>query len=163
MNTRKQIRLKDYDYSQNGCYFITICTADKRPTLSKIVEVPIAADTPRPKETTDFVPELSPTGKIADDAIRAIPNHYVGVFVDSYVIMPNHIHLLLRLERNDEPVAAVPEIIRQLKGYVAKRCGKAVWQKSYYEHVIRSEPEYREILQYINENPAKWCEDSLYL
>ena len=86
--------------------------------------------------------------------------------VDNYVIMPNHIHLLLIIcaDENGRPMVAptVSRVIQQLKGYVTKRIGYSIWQKLYYDHVIRGREDYNEINKYIHENPARWFYDELY-
>ena len=106
---------------------------------------------------------MSWIGKIVESAIEEIPNHYENVLLDRYVIMPDHIHLLLRIENENgramlAPTAStsVSEIVRQMKGYVTKQCGRAIWQRSYYDHIIRNEQDYLEIWQYIEGNPSKW-------
>lgn len=91
--TRKKNRLDNFDYSQNGVYFITICVKDRKPILSKIS---VGADIIRPNKI-----ELTKIGKIIDYSIKSIPIHYDSIFVDNYVIMPNHIHLLLRINNDN--------------------------------------------------------------
>lgn len=161
---RKTIRLKDYDYSQAGYYFVTICIQDKKMLLWSDVGA-----------VTDC-PNLTETGKLIETALKNIETIYPDVFVDEYVIMPNHIHFILVIE-NGRPMVAptVSHIIQQFKGYVTKNCRgdhrspvsspenpPAIWQKSYYEHVIRNEQDLREIREYIINNPTKWLEDEYY-
>ncbi len=85
---RKPTRLKDYDYSQNGAYFITICTAKRKPLLCEIV----GADIGRPNVN------LTEYGEIVKTAIDELPLHYKMVVIDKYVIMPNHLHLIMHIE-----------------------------------------------------------------
>ena len=98
---------------------------------------------------------------------------YQDIFVDKYIIMPNHIHMILVLcdtdtvesgtMRASSPTAAlIPGVIRSLKTLVAKECGFSFWQRSYHDHIIRNEDEYLRIWQYIYENPARWSEDIYY-
>lgn len=87
---RKPNRLTGYDYSQPGCYFITICTAGRQPILRRGVQCAPASE----------IPPLTEIGEITERAIQSIPNHYPYVFVEKYVVMPNHIHLMLRIEGN---------------------------------------------------------------
>lgn len=89
---RKQNRLTDYDYAQNGAYFITICVNDRKPILSSIT---VGADIIRPNNI-----KLTNIGKVVDYSINSILLHYDGVFVDNYVIMPNHIHMIIRIEND---------------------------------------------------------------
>lgn len=153
---RKPNRLKDYDYSRNGIYFITICTKEHRCILSKIV----GASTARPNET-----QLTNIGIVVEKGIKGIEEHYKNIFVDNYVIMPNHIHLLIRIENPDGRAVLAPtisRIIQQAKGYVTKQLGTSIWQKLYYDHIIRDEEDYFTKWQYIENNPAKWFEDEMY-
>ena len=146
---RKKNRLSTYDYSEIGFYFITICTEDKRCVLGHIAE----------SEEQPHV-ELSRWGTAVDAAIRGIPSHYPYVTLDKYVIMPNHIHLILWLK--EENRASVSHIIQQMKGAVTKQLGVSIWQKSFHDHVIRGDEDYREIWQYIENNPLKWTLDRYY-
>ncbi len=155
---RKPTRLKDYDYSTPGTYFITICVKERKAVLSKII---VGASIARPKEI-----HLTQYGKIVETAINNIPKHYPIISVDNYVIMPDHIHLLLRIhcDENGLPMVAptINRVIQQTKGIIAKQIGFSIWQKSYNDHIIRCLDDYRNIWEYIDNNPAKWEEDSLY-
>ena len=154
---RKPTRLKDYNYSSAGVYFVTVCTKDKKPLLWNNVGASIA----RPQSAN-----LSVYGKIVDDAIRQIPIHYPDVNVDNYVVMPNHIHLLLSIEGNIDgrPMVAptISRVIQQMKGYVSKQIGYSIWQKLFIDHIIRNERDYIEHYTYIDNNPIKWELDDLY-
>jgi len=151
---RKPYRLKDYDYSSDGAYFITICTKDKKPVLSKIS---VGTSIARPSEI-----QLTKIGVIVEKGIQEISKHYRNVFVDSYVIMPNHIHIILMIQNDSGRPMVVPtisRIIQQFKGYVSKQAGKPIWKEKSYDHIIRDDYDYMVHLQYIEENPAKWAED----
>lgn len=150
---RKHPRLKNYDYSQNGCYHLTICVKDRRPILSKVI----------PADNPAFRPQIqySNVGKIVDQYIQNIPSVYPGVFLDHYVIMPNHVHLLLSLPL--QQVTSVPTIIRSLKRMVNRVLGQSIWQDSYYDVVIRNDSMYQCEWTYIDNNPDKWAEDELYV
>ena len=112
---RKNIRLNQYDYSKNGGYFITICTKDKKQVFWNNV----GADIIRPGNYA-----LSKYGQIVDNVILDISNHYENIFVDKYVIMPNHVHLILII-RNEEGRAmhapTVARVIQQMKGIATKQ------------------------------------------
>lgn len=148
--TRKQIRLKTYNYSQNGYYFITICTKDRNELFCN--------KNAKLKEDNTF--ELSEKGKVVDDSIKNIEEIYTDVKTDYYVIMPNHIHLLLSIKNSSD--ISISRIIKQTKGLVTKRIGSSIWQKSFYDHVIRNEQDYYEIVRYIQMNPLKWENDKYY-
>ena len=158
---RKENRLRCYDYTEDGVYFLTICTDRRRPILSQIVDRSI----PLPDHVYEPVPEivLSEIGSVAEELIQDIPNRYDGVCADAYVIMPNHIHMLLQVERKGGRAMPVPtgapsisHIIQQFKGAVTKRAKAVVWQSHFYDHVIRNETDYLACLRYIEENPLKW-------
>ena len=154
---RKPNRLKDYDYSQNGAYFITICTHKHKPILSHIT---VGTTIGRLNEVT-----LTQIGTIVQQGIMGMNEHYENVFVDNYVIMPNHIHLLIRLDNPDGRAMLVPtvsRVIQQFKGYVSKQVGKPIWQEKFYDHIIRDEYDYFTKWQYIDDNPAKWADDKLF-
>lgn len=146
-----RLRLPAYDYSQQGAYFVTICTKDRRKILSQISNerLPYSIE-----------PLLTEVGKLVDFSVSQIPVYYPGVSVDQYVIMPNHVHLLLRFSAESGP--KLGQVIQQLKGYVTKQCGFPVWQEKYYDHVIRDEADYLVKAQYILNNPGKWIEDEYY-
>lgn len=152
---RKHPRLKNYDYSQNGCYFVTICVKDKKRLLGS---VNVGRDAYIPPQT-----ELSFIGKVTEKYILNIEKVYKNISVDNYVIMPNHIHLLLIFYsspcddggmRASRPT--LHTVVRSLKTMVTKEIGYSVWQDSYYERVIQEEKGYFEAWQYIDENSHKW-------
>ena len=184
--TRKNIRLTTYDYSTPGAYFVTVCTKNKENLFWSDVggsdgsaaggrysdpsewqrsvcdaDASVARRAPgtatgigRPED----VP-LNHIGQIVDQAIKNIPDHYPSITVDHYVVMPNHIHLLLQIHSSADgrPMTAptIPMVVNQLKGYVTKQAGFPLWQKGLYDHVIRSEADYLDCWQYIEGNPGK--------
>ena len=148
---RKRIRIERFDYSASGAYFITVCTANRE----KIFWKDVGADIIRPQN----VP-LSANGKTVEQAIREIAGHYENVFVDKYCIMPDHIHLILRIESdaNGRMISAptVSTVVGSMKRWVSKQIGRPIWQKSFYDHGIRNRQDYNEIWEYIENNPLKW-------
>ena len=158
MNKRKPNRLDYYDYSQNGAYFITICVKDMKQILAKItLEEIVGANIVRPAALTEI-------GKTVDIAINNIPNIYQDVFIDNYVIMPNHIHLIILIDGDGRTMFAptISRIIKQLKEYVTKQIGFPLWQRSFHDHIIRNEKDYSRIYQYIENNPLSWELDRYY-
>ncbi|MBR6503112.1 MAG: transposase [Clostridia bacterium] len=144
---RKPTRLKDYDYSQNGYYFITICTKEKQKILCNIV---------------------------GDDA-HIVPKEYGQTVekylcsenqIEKYVIMPNHIHMIIKIDSGtmwaSSPTKSVSNIIRSFKTLVTKEIGKPIFQRSFHDHIIRGEQDYKEIWSYIDSNPMRWKEDKFY-
>ena len=155
---RKPNRLKEFDYSQPSAYFVTICTQNKKKILWKNVGASIA----RPEEL-----QLSSFGVVVKEAILNIPDIYPMISVDNYVIMPNHIHLLLQIHIDDSGRAmlapTISKVVQQMKGYVTKRLGESIWQKLFHDHIVRGDADYREIWNYIEGNPSKWEEDCFYV
>ncbi len=154
---RKQNRLTEYDYSTPNAYFITFCTRNRK----NLFWTDVGTATGYPKN----IP-LTSLGIMVKQVIRDIPRYYPAVTVDHAVIMPDHIHLLLQIntDADGRPMAAptISTIINQTKGVISKKAGFSVWQKGFYDHVIRNDNDYREIWNYIEGNPSKWTEDTLY-
>ena len=146
---RRRNRLETYDYSTPGYYYFTICTRDKEKILWKS------------EHLVDGKSDLTPAGIVVDKAIREIPAYYPSVRVDLYTVMPNHIHLILQLLEVGFARPNALTVIGQLKRTVSKALRQSIWQKSSYDHVIRGEADYREIWQYIADNPRKWTEDEM--
>jgi len=165
---RKSIRLKDYDYSQPGWYYVTICTYNKILIFGDI---------------KDGCMIFNKAGNIADQCWSDIPNHFLHVQLDNYVIMPNHIHGIIvinevgaknfsPLQQNvnnkfQTPSKTIGSIIRGFKIGVTKWFRNntdiyRVWQRNYYEHIIRDEIDLNRIRKYILENPLKWQDDTYF-
>ena len=154
---RKPNRLTEYDYSTPNAYFITICTENRRNLFWKDIGTVI--------DRSENVP-LTNLGIIVRQSVMNIPKHYSTICVDRFVVMPNHVHLLLQINTDSDgrPMAAptISTVINQFKGIVSKKAGCSVWQKGFHDHVIRNEKDYLEIWNYIDGNPSKWAEDKLY-
>lgn len=148
--TRKKLRLPEYDYTQPGAYFITVCTQNRIEHFGKV--------SPSKTFKTAFI-ELNKTGLIVEEELNILATCYPSVNVGSYVIMPNHVHFILRILSDNSP--AVSEIIRLWKRAVTKKIGMPLWQKSFHDHVIRDDEDYERLLKYIENNPAQWELDSL--
>ena len=152
METRKKIRLENFDYSTEGYYFITICTANKKKILGTVVGEGLCA---LPKIVfTDI-------GINVEKALLFINNKY-NAKIDKYVIMPNHIHFIIKMAggHGDPPLQS---IIGYFKSYTTKLYKGILWQRSFYDHIIRDENDYLKIWNYIDTNPAKWAEDKYYV
>ena len=159
---RKPNRLQGYDYSSNGVYFVTICTQNKDCILGRIVGGGVL-DAPKI--------ELSKYGKAVDEQIALMNSMYDNVIIEKYVIMPNHIHLLIRIEnKSDSGSSRTPTptnsviamFVSTLKRFTNKNAGEKLWQRSYYDHIVRNENEYLKIWEYINSNAQKWQNDKYY-
>ena len=159
---RKHIRLPNYDYSQNGIYFVTICAAERRNLLSEIVRTVGRDDPGAPLAEC----RLLPKGEIVKNYIESIPDAYPGAVVEKYCIMPNHVHILLAFYEDDErrtgssrPTQRLPRVVAALKRFSNRDTGQKLWQKGYYEHIIRDDNDLLIHWQYIDQNPARWAED----
>ncbi len=145
---RKFVRLRNYDYSQNGAYFITICTIDKK-----------------------YLIDSDKIRAIIQETWDNLPKHYPEVILDEFVIMPNHIHGIIIINNNFynfvgaglRPARKLSEIVKSFKSFSSREInkllstpGQSFWQRNYYEHVIRNEQDLHETRTYIRENPIKW-------
>ena len=114
----------------------------------------------------------SPIGLIAKQCLLQIESHYDNVKIDNWVIMPNHIHLLISITERINPFPTmhydIPNIVGKYKAAVTRRVGNAfmhsgkLWQTSFYDHIIRCDADYQQIWLYIAGNPSKWLEDCFY-
>ncbi len=164
-HVRKPIRLQTYDYSQSGYYFVTICTKNRENLFGNI---------------TNCEMMLNKLGEIVDCVWNDLKNHNKNIAMDVHCMMPNHVHGILGIVGNgskpflENTEHGIPEIIRQFKTFSSryandylKRNGlepfPTMWQKSYHDHIIRGEADYLRILQYIDENAAKWQDDCYYM
>lgn len=151
---RKPTRLKNYDYSGNGAYFVTICTHNRKCILSDIVGEGLCT---LPKNT------LTPIGKEIEKSIQYIDENYEGAIIDKYVIMPNHIHLIVILNNSGgHGNPPLQNVIRNLKSFTTKIYDHILWQRSFHDHIIRGEKDYKKIWEYIDTNPLKWELDCFY-
>ena len=111
---------------------------------------------------------LTPIGKIVEDCILSLPLHNHGIRLDKYVVMPNHIHLLLRFVPSEGGPSRPPlqKVMQSLKSVTTRKCWQfgvsKLWQRSFYDHVIRNETDYLKIWQYIEQNPLRWSEDIFF-
>lgn len=154
---RKPNRLKRFDYSTNGAYFVTICTKNKQCIFGSVGADSISA-------------------RMIDSIFIKTINEYPNVYSPKYVIMPNHFHAIIVIDRADmESAPTVSEVIQSFKRQttieyiklvktgVLPPFDKAIWQRSFYDHIIRNENDYNEIWQYIDHNPQQWKEDKFYI
>jgi REP element-mobilizing transposase RayT len=179
---RKSIRLQGYDYSKAGLYFITICIQDRKCLFGNIMQENIVDPM-----------VLNDAGKIADECWLAIPKHFPNAILHEHIIMPNHVHGIIELVKNDntgvqnddvgvqnfEPLQknvnkfqkiiphSIGSIVRGYKIGVTKwfRSNtdiKFVWQRNYYENIIRTEKSYQRIREYIINNAKNWHEDKFF-
>ena len=158
---RKTIRLQHYDYSENGLYFITICVQDRLCLFGKILNEKM---------------ELNPAGKMVETCYLELEQYFPTVKCLDYVIMPNHIHFILQLENAIHlPRYSLFDVIQRFKSqtnveYIKnvkqknwQPFNKRLWQRSYYEHIVRDEKDYLIIAEYIEHNPLHWALDKLYI
>jgi putative transposase len=169
---RRSVRLKGYDYAQSGAYFLTVCTEHRDCLFGEIV---------------DGEMRLSAFGRSVNVVWDAIPDHFHGVSLDEFVVMPNHAHGIVLIasaigdasgpqgtacraptrESFGKPVAhSLATIVRSFKSATMKLINDArgtrgahVWQRNYYERVIRDDRELDAIREYIAQNPLNWMDD----
>ena len=144
---RKSPRIKEFDYSQENYYFITVCAYNRKCLFGS-------------------VSELNRIREIVKHHIENLDKHYDNVKIDKYVVMPNHIHMILILSGNG--TNDVQQIIGQLKSGVTREIRNLypnikVWQRSFHDHIIRSQQDYERIWLYIEGNPQCWAKDCFYV
>ncbi|MBL7994462.1 transposase [bacterium] len=169
---RRSIRIKGYDYSRPGAYFITICTQHRNRVFGQIMDGNMV---------------LNELGRIVEYTWNDLVNHIDHIKLDSFVVMPNHVHGIIVII--NDIVGAVPvvgagsesaptkpaptrkrygltEIVRQFKTFSSRRInqirkipGIPVWQRNYYEHIIRNDNAIHRIREYIAHNPRNWEND----
>jgi len=140
-----QRRLKNFNYANSGSYFITICTLNRKNILGYFYA----------SKQISPIFYFSNYGKIVDKNIKNICNFYEKIYVDNYVIMPNHVHLLITSNNK----IYIPNIIKSFKRFTTLEIGKNIFQSSFHDHIVRNQKEYRQIWQYINDNPINWNKD----
>jgi len=152
---RRSTRLKGYDYTQPGAYFITICTWQHACIFGDV---------------HDGTMYLNPFGRVASQVWQGLSKYYPYVILDEFCVMPNHVHAIIiltdghpcHLQKRHE----LSEIVRAFKSYstrrinsIRKTSGAPVWQRNYYEHIIRNVEALHKIIQYIRSNPSNWDHD----
>lgn len=178
---RKNVRLKDYDYSQSGYYFITICTQNRENILCEIPVGDVAHDVP-----LNTIFEATLIGSKIIECWNNISLLYENIKTDEFCLMPNHIHGIIIINKpqdkplktekkygfeNDQGNNSLQSIIRGFKSITTRYYNTMVgeserntlWQKSYYEHIIRNEAELHKTREYIINNQLKWSEDKYYM
>jgi REP element-mobilizing transposase RayT len=159
IHNRQSIRIKGYDYSQAGKYFITLNVRNSEDLLGEIINGKVI---------------LNQTGMIAEKCWLAIPDHYPDTILHEYIIMPDHLHGIIEIKRNDneeksaeyisqkknEYQKIIPRsigcIVRGFKTGVTRQLKVSIWQRNYYERIIRSEASYKQIARYIINNPVNF-------
>ncbi|MBE6663846.1 MAG: transposase [Ruminococcaceae bacterium] len=157
---RKPNRLGGFDYSTPKGYFITICTENRSKILSTIVGEGLA-----PPEI-----QLTQYGKIVKEQLLLLENRYSNLQIDSYAIMPNHIHIIFVLLENTggaSPSPTISDIVCAFKSQCVRNCRRTgfegkLFQRSFHDHIIRNQNDYEEISKYIYENPINWKMDEFY-
>jgi len=159
---RKTSRLLSYDYSSDGVYHVIICSRSKRCIFGTIECGQVC---------------LSREDEIVDKAIRALPEHYPEVKILTYIIMPNHVHILLGIgvtisgkdffdisfDKGSDTHHTLGQIIGSMKSYASKEAASGLWQSRFYEHIIREQQDYISTIEYIQNNPMKWERDEFYI
>lgn len=155
---RKSIRLKDYDYSNDGLYFITLCCKDKKAHFGFI---------------DNEILYINERGRIIEKLYLELPDKYRHIECLDYVIMPNHFHCIVHINKEminkEDPITRHPklgEIIAYFKYQTTKIINlenHKLWQRNYWEHIIRNNRSYCMISEYISENPTRWINDKFHI
>lgn len=162
---RKPNRLPGYDYSFPGAYFITICTKDRKCILSRIYLQNVGEGLAPPAI------ELTDCGIIIERQIQSVDRRFPNFSVDKYIIMPNHVHLIISANESaggPRPSPTVSDVVCAIKSVSAVECKKKlgisnIWQRSFHDHIIRNESDYRKIWEYVDSNAQKWQEDCFFV
>ena len=160
LHVRRHPRLKGYDYSQNGAYFVTVCTKDKTCILSKVVG-------------RGFTPAeiiLTELGQLVEQQLLLLQERYPFLSVIKYAIMPNHIHAILDFNGEKtgakmagvNPRSTLSDVICAFKSLTVRSAGRKIWQTSFHDHIIRDEADWLTHWRYIEDNPLKWADDDYY-
>jgi putative transposase len=140
---RRPLRLRDFDYSPLGLYFVTTCANGRRCVFGTVADDSVV---------------LSPLGVIAHECLLSISDHHPGVLLDAYVVMPNHVHAVLALGAESSSELGV--VVGTFKAAVSRLSVEVgLWQRGYYDHVVRDEPDLARIRLYIESNPIHWALD----
>lgn len=150
---RRSIRLPHYNYSQSGIYFLTICTHNRALLLGQVI---------------DETMQMNAMGEAVFETWQGLTSHYTHIQLHEFVVMPNHIHGIVQIDAQGTS-HGLSEVVRGLKTFSARKInqlrgvsGVAVWQRNYYEHVIRDEQGYFKISEYIQTNPVRWQENKYF-
>jgi REP element-mobilizing transposase RayT len=174
MEQRKPLRLPQYDYSQNGAYFVTVCTEGRKNLFWNNEP----ADHAPAVGAAYGRPPLSALGQLVDAEINRISGIYPNISIAKYTVMPNHIHMIILINNGligrpnqeaakgvlfaKEKTPSLSRIIQQFKGSVSKKASFSLWQRSFHDHILRTEDEYAEVWQYIDANPLQWETDTYF-
>jgi REP element-mobilizing transposase RayT len=143
VRTRKRLRLLGYDYGTTGAYFVTVVARDGLCLFGDVVDDDIA---------------LSPLGELVQRAAEGIGTFHAGVELDTFVVMPNHVHAIVGLDRRRRP-PPVPAVVGAFKARASRGADRALWQRGYHDRIIRDEQELAALRQYIETNPLRWALD----
>ncbi|MBQ4599420.1 MAG: hypothetical protein IJB19_05875 [Clostridia bacterium] len=167
---RKPTRLKDFDYSTPGAYFVTICTRDRKHIFSEIV-IPNAATTEVTNSAVgeglappEYGVKLKPCGEVVQEQLRSLETRFPSVTIEDYIIMPDHIHAILFLHEHAggaSPSPTLDGVLCAFKSLTSRICKQRygiekIFQRSSAEHIIRDREDYETRRKYIYENPMRW-------
>lgn len=169
---RQSIRLREYDYSSEGLYFVTICCQDKACLLGKVKEeVGVEFYSTRNEDEHHPLIELSALGQSVFHVWLSLSDIFPGIVLHEFIIMPNHMHGIIEISQRagQSPAPTLGNIVGAFKSISTKRCntidnasGRRIWQRNYYEHIIRNTKEYENITHYTYDNPANWLSDDYF-
>jgi len=155
---KNSLRLKDYDYSREGAYFITTLAYRRLFMFGEIDEL-------------DFSFTMTSLGELVESCWQDIPNHYPQVELDTFVVMPNHFHGILIINPNKGKPTHIGTIIGSFKSSVTRLARQnitdmeldhPIWHRGYHDHIIRTHDDYLRISDYVANNPQRWLDDTFY-
>jgi len=141
---RKKLRLANYDYTQENMVFVTVCVKERKKLLGNIVDPKTEGELP--------TVELSEIGRVVDQFTSTVRG------IEKYVVMPNHVHMIV----NNSVGENISKKLQAWKSVITRQIGVNIWQRSFYDHVIRDEEDFRIRWKYIDDNPSKWAMDKYF-
>ena len=157
---RRSIRLNGYDYSQPGGYFVTICVHKGECVLGDIINGEV---------------NLTDLGRVASEYWKVVPHHFPNLWIDIFVVMPNHVHAVVIISGcrgGVTPPLQIPTLSQIIAYYkyqttkqinqIRQKIGKSFWQRSFYDHIVRNDEDLYRVRKYIQDNPQKWELDEYY-
>jgi putative transposase len=140
---RRSPRLEAYDYAAEGAYFVTVCSVGRACIFGRVL--------------WDAM-QQNATARIVEACWREIPSHYPGAGTDAFVVMPNHVHGILWLARAGH-APPLPRVVSSFKAAASRQAGRPLWQRSFYDRIIRNDGELLALRQYVRDNPLRWALD----
>jgi|GEM_PF-774828 len=163
---RKNIRLRGFDYTNNGLYYVTICCANRENIFGEVVKAPNCNHhEKRPCNTIaegEYCTKLNQKGEVCKRVLEEIQSSQKQIWLREFIVMPNHIHFIAVISQNYEGAMSLATFVRFVKSSITRAIHELwpeddIWQKRYFEHIIRDDTDYERIVEYIATNPTRWA------